>query len=81
MSGVNVMNMLQMTHLDLLYFSFRLFPLNSFHYQYNVYYHFYGLLVCPIFEIFSYTHVLFDEKHTIGIGKKWVHEYKKRFQK
>jgi hypothetical protein len=56
-SGDNVMNMLQTTHLDLLYFSFRWFPLNSFHYQYNDYYHFYGLLVCHIFEILSYTHV------------------------
>ena len=53
----NVVNMLQTTHLDLLYFSFRWFPLNSFHYQYNDYYHFYGLLVCHIFEILSYTHV------------------------
>jgi hypothetical protein len=57
MSGANVMNMLQTTHLDLLYFSFRWFSLNSFHYQYNDYYHFYGLLVCHIFEILSYTHV------------------------
>ena len=49
MSGATVMNMLQTTHLDLLYFSFRWFPLNSFHYQYNDYYHFYGLLVRHIF--------------------------------
>ena len=55
MSGANVMNMLQTTQLDLLYFSFRWFSLNSFHYQYNDYYHFYGLLVCHIFEILSYT--------------------------
>ena len=59
-SGANVMNMLQTTHLDLLYFSFRWFPLNSFHYQYNDYYHFYGLLVCHIFEILSFVYHTFD---------------------